>query len=102
MYYWGDKMEKEKVEKWKACLKEIIAYLDKTISEPPTISFWNWLKQSPRNYTRTQYFNLSDEQRRTLREEYVKLSVSGLPEEESRRIINEYRRLSEEYKKQQK
>ena len=98
-------MEKEEIEKWKACLKEIIAYLDKITSEdlkPPAISFWNWLKRSPRNLTRTEYFKLSDEERRDLRDEYVKLSVSELTNEERRRIIDEYRRLSEEYQKQGK
>lgn len=99
----GKNMTQEKIEKWKACLKEIIAYLDKIRSEelkPPAISIWNWLKQPPRNLTRTQYFNLSDEKRRNLRDEYVRLSVSELTNEERRRILDEYSRLSEEYQKQ--
>ena len=97
-------MKKEKIEQWKACLKEIIAYFEITSErlKPPTVSFWSWLKQLPRNLTRTQYFKLSDEKRRTLRDEYVRLSVSELKTEERRRIMDEYKRLSEEYQKQVK
>jgi len=70
-------VKNEEFAKWKACLKEITAYYDNLEPKqlkPPAVSLWDWLKQPPRNLTtKTEFFRLSDEERKRLIDEYLRL-----------------------------